>query len=66
MMEDPENLAQKECERDQEKYCLPDFFRLEFPNLTRFLNENLLREYSRDGDVTDPESERIEEPNKNS
>ena len=36
-------LSMKEDQEQQEVPCLPDFFRKEFPNLSKFLGENLLR-----------------------
>jgi hypothetical protein len=37
----------KEYEQQKEQFYLPDFFKKEFPNLTKFIYEKLLKEYYR-------------------
>jgi|GEM_PF-6645694 len=37
-------LSKQKDQDQQEKVYLPDFFQKEFPNLSKFLEENLLKE----------------------
>jgi CYTH domain-containing protein len=50
-MEDSKILAEGKINQEQENFYLPEFFEKEFPNLTRFLNENLLRDLDKSNKV---------------
>jgi len=51
-MTDTESFAEKEQSTLIDAFYLPEFFQNEFPNLTKFLNENLLKEYHKQKNIT--------------
>jgi hypothetical protein len=53
-MENRKLSKQEDQNQQQEHFCLPDFFQKEFPNLSKFLEENLLKE-----EAYDSKSEKI-------
>lgn len=46
-MENTDLSTQKDQNRKQEDLYLPEFFQKEFPNLSRFIKENLIDKYRR-------------------
>jgi hypothetical protein len=46
-MNNADSPTRKDQDQKQEYFYLPEFFQKEFPNLSKFVKENLIDKYSR-------------------